>query len=217
MMFMGYSDNHAENVFQMFNPETSRIAQSRNVFWLDRMYHTRQDADLIQQLPIVTVPISIHDASVDAEIQKLKVAMFPLSEERGVESNSSSEKGDEWIVAKTRYGRAVGRKDGSYNPSTGTTIKWNDVVAAEVDDIENPVANYYEVLGIDENEVKVVPFFLVLFGSKFWIPEQKMARKNVSANQNGEGGGKWEWSVTDLVLDSEHKHMKTHSRSNLST
>ncbi len=37
------------------------------------------------------------------------------------------------------------------------------------------------------------PFFLLLFGSKFWIPEQKMARKNVSANQNGEGGGKWEW------------------------
>ena len=34
----------------------------------------------------------------------------------------------------------------------------------------------------------VVPGFSVLFGSKFWIPEQKMARKNVSANQNGEGG-----------------------------
>jgi hypothetical protein len=47
------------------------------------MYHTRQDADLTQQLPIVRVPISIHDASVDAEIQKLEVVMFPLSEERG--------------------------------------------------------------------------------------------------------------------------------------
>jgi hypothetical protein len=46
----------------------------------------------MQQLPILTVPISIHDASVDAEIQKLEVATFPLSEERGVESNSSSEK-----------------------------------------------------------------------------------------------------------------------------
>ena len=48
------------------------------------------------------------------------------------------------------------RKDGSCNPSTGTTIKWSDVVAAEVDDIENPVAYYYEVLGINENEVKVL-------------------------------------------------------------
>ncbi len=57
---------------------------------------------------------------------------------------------------KNKIGRAIGRKDGSYNPSTGTTIKWSDVLAAEVDDIENLVANYYEVLGIDENEVKVL-------------------------------------------------------------
>jgi hypothetical protein len=110
----------------------------------------------MQQLPIVTVPISIHDASIDAEIQKLEVTMFSLSEKRGVESNSSSEKANEWIVAKTRYGHAIGRKDCLYNPSTGTTIKWSDVVAAEVNDIENPVANYYEVLGINENEVKVL-------------------------------------------------------------
>jgi hypothetical protein len=146
MMFVGYSEDHAENVVQMFNLETSRIAQSRYAIWLVRMYHTRRHADLTQQLPIVTVPIIIHDAYVDAEIQKLEVATFPLFEERGMESNSSSEKANEWI----------GRKDGSYIPSTGTTIKWSDVVAAEVDDIENPVANYDEVLGIDENEVKVL-------------------------------------------------------------
>jgi hypothetical protein len=95
MMFVGYSEDHAVNVFRMFNPETGRIAHSGNVIWLGRMYHTRQDANLTQQLPIVTVPISIHDASIDAEIQMLEVAMFPLSEERGVESNSSSDKADE--------------------------------------------------------------------------------------------------------------------------
>ncbi len=105
----------------------------------------------------MTVPISIHDASVDADIQKLEVATFSLSDERGVENNSSSEKADEWIVAKTRYGRAIGRKDDSYNPSTVTTNKWSDVVTTEVDNIENLVANYYEVLGIDEkNEFKVL-------------------------------------------------------------
>jgi hypothetical protein len=141
MMFVGYSEDHAENVFQMFNPETSRIAQSCDIIWLGRMYLTRQDADLMHQLPIETVPISIHNASVDAESQKLEVATFSLSEERRVESNSSSEKADKWIVAKTRYGCTIGRKDGSYNPSTGTTIKWGDVVAVEVDDIDNPVAN----------------------------------------------------------------------------
>jgi hypothetical protein len=39
----------------------------------------------------------------------------------------------------------------------GTTIKWSDMAAAEVDDIiENLMANYYEVLGINENKVKIL-------------------------------------------------------------
>ncbi len=124
--------------------------------WLGRMLHTRRDAALTQQIPIVTVPISINDASDNTEIQRLEVAMVPLSEEKGVESNAPSEKTDECVQAKRRYGCAGRRKDGAYNPSTGTTIKWSDVVAAEVDDVMTPSANYYEVLGIDEDKVKVL-------------------------------------------------------------
>ena len=162
MMFVGYSENHAEMVFRMYHPESSRIAQSRDVIWLGRMYHTRKDAELTQQLPIVTVPISIHDKSDDAEVQKLEIATFPLSEERGVVSDSSSEKTDGWIPATTRYGHTVGRKDGAYNPSTGTTIKWSNLMATKVDDddvTEVTDSNYYEVLGIDENKVKVLQEF----------------------------------------------------------
>ncbi len=84
MIFVGYSKDHAENVFRMYNPETSRIAQTHYVIWMGRMFHTRWDADLMQQLPIVTVPISIHNKSVDTEIQRLEISMFALSEERGV-------------------------------------------------------------------------------------------------------------------------------------
>jgi hypothetical protein len=50
---------------------------------MGRMFHTRQDTDLTQQLPIVIAPISIHNKFVDTEIQRLEIAMFPLSEERG--------------------------------------------------------------------------------------------------------------------------------------
>jgi hypothetical protein len=157
MMFVGYSEDHAKNVFRMYNPVASRIAQTLDAIWMCRMFHTRQDADLTQQLPIVTVPISNNDKSVDAEIQRLEIATFPLSEERGVQSDSPSENIDEWVQAKKQYGCAVGQKDGAYNPNMGTTIKWSDMAAAEVDDIiENPMANYYDVLGINENEVRVL-------------------------------------------------------------
>jgi hypothetical protein len=84
------------------------------------------------------------------EIKKLEVATFPLSEDRGGKRNSSSETAPFTIIAKIRYGCATGRKDGAYNPSIGATIKWSDVVAAEVDDAENLVTNYDEVLVLEE-------------------------------------------------------------------
>jgi hypothetical protein len=143
MMFVGYSGNHAESVFKMYSPEISRIVQTQDLIWIGQMFHTRRNADITQQLPIVTVPISIHDATDDAEIQKLEVGTFPVSEERGEESNSS-EAAPFTIISKTRYGHATGRKDSAYNPSTETTIKWSDVVATEVVDAEYLVTNYYE-------------------------------------------------------------------------
>jgi hypothetical protein len=81
-MFVGYSEDHAKNVFRMYNPVGSRIAQTCNVIWMGRMFHTRWNADLTQQLSIVTVPVSIHNKSVDTEIQRLKIAMF-LSLKKG--------------------------------------------------------------------------------------------------------------------------------------
>ena len=79
----------------------------------------------------------------------------------GTGDDSSSAKTHEWVPVKTRYGRTVGRKDGAYDPSSRTTIKWSDLVAAEVDndDIMDISSNYYEVLGIDENKVRVLQDF----------------------------------------------------------
>jgi hypothetical protein len=122
MMLLGCSEVHTDNVFQMYSTEKRKIVQTRDLIWLGRILHTRQDADLMQQLPIVTVPIGIHGASDSVEILKLEVAIFSISEERGVENKSSLDKADEWIRAKTRYGCKIGKKDGLYNPSTGTTI-----------------------------------------------------------------------------------------------
>ncbi len=80
------------HAIQNYSPMTSRIVQSSNVIWLGRMYYTRQNASLTQQLPIMTVLLSVHDTSDDAEIQKLEVATMPLFEERGGTNKSSLEK-----------------------------------------------------------------------------------------------------------------------------
>ena len=57
------------------------------------------------------------------------------------------------MTTKTRFGCKVGRKPGTYNPATGTKVKWvKRVVAVNVDDPEN----CYNVLGINEDEEKVL-------------------------------------------------------------
>ncbi len=111
-----------------------------------------------------------------------------------------------------QYGHAVGRKDGAYNPITGTTIKWSDMAAAEVDDIiENLMANYYDVLGIDENEVKVLQMLNdsvseyinvgAGVGGGFTNTNELRVMKNHEA-LNGPDGKKWKAEVK-----TEHERM----------
>jgi hypothetical protein len=68
-------------------------------------------------------------------------------------NESSSENGEEgWVVHRTRYGRATGKK-GRYDPASGKTINWtDDVVGAGID----VTSNYYDVLDIDEQEKEVL-------------------------------------------------------------
>jgi hypothetical protein len=56
---------------------------------------------------------------------------FKLPKKRkGTNMDSSVEKTDGWTVHRTRSGCKVGRKDGQYNPLTGKTIMWSDIVGA---------------------------------------------------------------------------------------
>ena len=72
--------------------------------------------------------------------------------------DSSLETRDGWTVHRTRSGRKVGRKDGQYDPLTGETIMWSDVVGAteELSTKSMTQLNHYNVLGIDENKMQVI-------------------------------------------------------------
>ncbi len=60
------------------------------------------------------------------------------SEEREGTTNVSLEKSEDWVTARTRFGRKVGRKLGAIDPATGTAVKWLERVVAtsvEVPDV----------------------------------------------------------------------------------
>jgi hypothetical protein len=112
------------------------------------------------QLPIVSVPISSIQASskTNNEVDTLEVTIQTPKEREGTHMDSSLETRDGWTVHRTRSGRKVGRKDGQYNPLTGKTIMWSDVVVAteKLSTKSMTQLNHYNVLGIDENKMQVI-------------------------------------------------------------
>jgi hypothetical protein len=157
MMFVGYNNYHSGNCYRMYNPVTSRVVITLDAIWLGRMYYMKQVShNLYKKMPIVLVPINMNESEVKDDLESLKVVMrttAPTTEEREGTMNLSSEKSSNWVTTKTRLGREVRRKSGTYNPATGTTVKLiNRVAAVNINDPKN----YYNVLGVHEDEEKVL-------------------------------------------------------------
>jgi hypothetical protein len=60
-MFVGYSLDHTADCYKMWDPATSRVHQTRDVIWLDRMYYNRvKQADNIVVEPDMEPVIVYH-------------------------------------------------------------------------------------------------------------------------------------------------------------
>ena len=49
MIFIGYAKNHARNCYHMYNPNIGYVTEMRDITWLHRMYHGKQEARDIQK------------------------------------------------------------------------------------------------------------------------------------------------------------------------
>ncbi len=156
MMIIGYNNYHSGNCYCMYNPVTSRVVITQDVIWLGRMFYARQASHNLEKMPIVSVPINMNAIEVENDTKTIKITMRAKtsnSEEREGTTNFSLEKSEDWVTARTRFGREVRRKLGTFDPATGTTVKWSDRVAAT--SIEVPDGNYYDVLGINKDKKQV--------------------------------------------------------------
>jgi hypothetical protein len=163
MMFIGYNQENPDNCFRMFNPESGRVTLTRDIIWLGWMYYPRRNAKVTQQLPIVTVPISQYATDVEeknaAGIDIITEGPLISEEREGtISDKSSSEKGEDsdWFVYRTHYGRPTGLKSGMYNLSMGNAVQWTDIATVSVDDKNKVTTNYYDVLGINDRQLKVL-------------------------------------------------------------
>ncbi len=98
-------------------------------------------------MSLVSAPINMNDREVKDDWESLEVvtrtAAFATEEREGTK-HVSSEKLSNWVTTKTRFGGKVGRKSGTYNTATGTTVKWVDRVAAETSIIPRTITMFWE-------------------------------------------------------------------------
>jgi hypothetical protein len=98
----------------MYNPVTSRAVISCDAIWLGRLYYIRQVShSLDKKMPVVSVPTNMNEFKVKDNLESLEVVTCtsaPATEEREGTTNVSSEKSNDWVTTKTRFGRKVERK-----------------------------------------------------------------------------------------------------------
>jgi hypothetical protein len=156
MMFVGHINYHSGNCYRMYNSVTSRVVITQDAIWLGGMFYARQASHNLDKISIVSVLIDMNVIEVENNTETIKIttrAKASNSEVRKNTTNVSLEKSEDWVTARTRFGCEIGRKSGTFDPATGTTVKWLDRVAAT--SVEVPDGNYYNVLGINKDKERV--------------------------------------------------------------
>ena len=152
-MFVGYADNHSGDCYRMYNPNTGRVMETRDVIFLQRMfYEDKCEADAAEH-PHVIVEVT-KDYLVEAmpseteDENKISVKSEAGSREGGNEESllpdpiqSAQEPIPAWARTKTCSGRFLGRRDGQYDPATGKTVSFATVATGKV-----VMENYYVAL-----------------------------------------------------------------------
>ena len=160
-MFIGYANNHEGDCYRMWNPETTRTSETRDVIFLNRMFFTNKclesdktnpqvSLDVKKQSIVTKIPNPEDVTAKVREGTEKSVRFKPETEE--VTSAPDPKPGPAWLRTTTRSGRQVGRKDGQYDPSTGLTVA--------VPVVEQSLVNYHRALAeIDEEEVQTTMEF----------------------------------------------------------
>jgi hypothetical protein len=161
MMFVGYLSAHTGSCYRMYNPVTLQVSETRDIFWLGRMYFTSENCKKTKMLPAIAVPITNDVSNKDMSVTEVIKITLPntmgwegkvTDTETHETPNSSNKEG--WEIVTIKRGQK-GVLTGRYNPSSGKTVTWN-VTATEVDQDNEKVsqARHYDIFNVvDQDEI----------------------------------------------------------------
>lgn len=109
-MFVGYADDHAGDVYEMWDPKTKRIHKTRDVIWLKRMFYEKPK-DKKEFVP----RIELYDEDQDQDVPQDESVQGADSASvgKGTQGNSNAEQ------AQTQ---GLTRANAQTNQNSGTTV-----------------------------------------------------------------------------------------------
>ena len=86
-MFLGYPDNHAEDVYQFLNISTNKVVMSKDIKWLNVTYGAHKKKDKFQNL--------IYDLKEELQVDKEERFRDPVSTVNDDSTENKSNDNDE--------------------------------------------------------------------------------------------------------------------------
>ena len=153
MMFVGYSKEHSGDVYMMWNPESGRIQNTRDVIWLKRMYYGDKNFGLEvsnDPAPGTSVPDpspgTVKFATSEAKEGTSEAASSSANDDNDDEDSDDSVTEKDGYLTTTRSGRHVFRPE-----------RLGQAVNANIDMLSSAELNYYAALAeTDESKVALV-------------------------------------------------------------
>jgi hypothetical protein len=105
-MFMGYSINHAHDVYRMLNMETKKVINSRDIIWLNKVY---KDWKVQKAKKMVE---DDDDDAVEPKIQAASKSQEEVQEERVLDEQKSS-----------KVYRNLRQLESSFNPEASNVVE----------------------------------------------------------------------------------------------
>ena len=97
-MFVGYAEGHAGDCYQMWNPVTNKIYESRDVVFLQRMFYVKPDGPFSETVRMIPEVEGIEETDENED---------DLNEEEMVEENEIAENGSTEIVESVPENSAI--------------------------------------------------------------------------------------------------------------
>ncbi|MGH7955289.1 MAG: reverse transcriptase domain-containing protein [Gloeomargaritales cyanobacterium] len=196
-VFVGYAKNHDGDCYRMWNPNTSRVHETRDVIWLKRMFHRKE---LATHEIVITSRLNsdiMTEEAGEGVDPPAPTNMSAHEDSDDTEDTNEGNDGDGWRLAKTtRSGRAV-----------RIPRRYVQEIGANAIGLTTAEQNYYAIFQNQEEE-EFDPQEIACVGAGLgggFMNTQELHVMKYSEAMKGPDKDKWEKAV-----EEEHDRMLKH-------